>query len=39
MRWADSQFKYILLHCLFLADLLLDNTFVFIDSTKNEMHK
>ena len=35
----DSQYKYILLHHLFLADFLLDNTFMFTDSTKSEMDK
>lgn len=27
IRWTDSQYKCILLHHLFLADLFLDNTF------------
>lgn len=39
IRWTDSQYKYILLHRLFLADLLLDNTFMFTDGTKSEMDK
>lgn len=28
IQWTDSQYKYILLHHLFLADLFLDNTFL-----------
>lgn len=36
---ADSQYKYILLHFLFVADLLLDDAFIFTDSTKSEMDK
>lgn len=40
IRWTDSQYKCILLHHLFLADLFLDNTFfMFTDSTKSEMDK
>lgn len=29
IRWANSQYKHILLHCLFSPDLLLDNIFIY----------